>query len=102
MSYGVICQHDGEPPVIVGNIQRKDAAETLAQVMNFLSAQVGETYIYSVCPLPKLTKREGVAILEQQFSEDQEMIPIVALSTDLRKNKIVKQFLEAHNNESSV
>ncbi|MBR2008305.1 MAG: hypothetical protein IKA01_10105 [Alistipes sp.] len=97
MSFAVISSKEGEQPVIIGNLQRKDVAETLCDIMNHLSDMLKAGYVYSVCPLPRLVKRDGVQVLEQYFEEDKEMIPIIALSTELRKNKIVKQFLEAHN-----
>lgn len=97
MSFAVISSKEGEQPVIIGNLQRKDVAETLCDIMNHLSFMMKAGYEYSVCPLPKLVKKDGIQVLEQYFDEDKEMIPIIALSTELKKNKIVKQFLEAHN-----
>lgn len=97
MSFAVISSKEGEQPVIIGNLQRKDVAETLCDIMSHLSFMMKAGYEYSVCPLPKLVKKDGIQVLEQYFEEDKEMIPIIALSTELKKNKIVKQFLEAHN-----
>lgn len=97
MSFAVMSSKEGEQPVIIGNLQRKDVAETLCDIMNHLSFMMKAGYEYSVCPLPKLVKKDGIQVLEQYFEEDKEMIPIIALSTELKKNKIVKQFLEAHN-----
>lgn len=97
MSFAVISSKEGEQPVIIGNLQRKDVAETLCDIMNHLSFMMKAGYEYSVCPLPKLVKKDGIQVLEQYFDEYKEMIPIIALSTELKKNKIVKQFLEAHN-----
>lgn len=97
MSFAVISSKEGEQPVIIGNLQRKDVAETMCDVMNHLSFMMKAGYEYSVCPLPKLVKRDGVQVLERFFENEKEMIPIIALSTELKKNKIVKQFLEAHN-----
>lgn len=99
MSYSIVRYQGEDEPVVIGNIQRHDAAEAFCLALSHLSDVHGAGYKYVICPTPRLAKGDGVDLLEKFFDGEAPLIKTLSKCNELKSNKILEKFLGRHNEE---
>jgi hypothetical protein len=99
MSYSIVRYQGEDEPVVIGNIQRHDAAEAFCLALSHLSDAHGAGYRYAICPTPRLARGDGVDLLERFFEGEGALIKTLSDCDELKSNKILEKFLGQHNEE---
>lgn len=94
MSWLILKTEKDGPPSVMGNLQNKDAAIAMVNILNYFSFFEKQGYLYYCLYCMDVSQKDGVDILKNFFYGESKYIEILKRNKDLCRNKLIKSFLE--------